>query len=189
MRRASSRQKRQLILDAAARAIALHGFHGMSMRELARETGQALASFYNYFASKEEVLLEIQLVAFEMLIANAQAALEGVTEPEQKLLAFIEQHVHYVAQHPDVMRVLVCEAGTLPPLGRSRVRRLKEGYYDLGRRIVAEVHGLGPDLEAATYGIFGMLNWTYGWYTPNRHGAPHDVARSLHKLALTGLTP
>ena len=189
MRRPESAHRRQVILDAAARAIAQRGFHGMSMRELAHETGQALASFYNYFSSKEEVLLEIQLAAFETLIARAEGALRGVSDPRERLLAFIEQHVRYVAEHADVMRVLIQEAGTLPAAGRARVRELKERYYGLGRAIVADLHGQAPDLEAATYGVFGMLNWTYGWYAPDRHGAPHEVARSLHRLALTGLSP
>ena len=179
--------RRQVILDAAASAISRNGFHGMSMRELAHETGQALASFYNYFDSKESVLLEIQLHAFATLIANAERALRGVDDARERLLRFIEQHVRYVADHPDIMRVLVHEAGTLSAPARTRVRELKERYYDLGRAIVADLHGGAADLEAVTYGIFGMLNWTYGWYAPGRHGAPDEVARSLHRLALKGL--
>ena len=54
--RPESAQKRLAILDAAARAIAEHGFHGMSMRDLAGETGQVVAGLYNYFSSKDEVL-------------------------------------------------------------------------------------------------------------------------------------
>jgi len=50
--RPDSLRKRLSILDAAARAIAERGFHGMSMRDLADERGQAVASFYNYFSSK-----------------------------------------------------------------------------------------------------------------------------------------
>ena len=33
------------ILAAAARAFAEHGYHGMSMRDLAKATGRGLASF------------------------------------------------------------------------------------------------------------------------------------------------
>ena len=44
------------ILTAAARAFAEHGYHGMSMRDLARATGRAPATLYNYFDSKEELL-------------------------------------------------------------------------------------------------------------------------------------
>jgi hypothetical protein len=94
------------------------------------------------------------------------------------------------------MRVLVQEAGTLPPRERAKVRTLKERYYDLGRAVVADVYregaqggrGESGDLERATYGTFGMINWVYGWYQKGRHGTPGEVARSLHRLALSGLS-
>ena len=47
--------RRELILDRAEELFAEHGFHGMSMRELAKATGRSPASFYNYFSSKEEI--------------------------------------------------------------------------------------------------------------------------------------
>ena len=191
--RPESAQKRLAILDAAARAIAKHGFHGMSIRDLAAETGQAVAGIYNYFSSKHEVLFEIQTSAFGTLIATAEDALRGVDSPRDRLFAFIFQHVRYAAEHADVMRVLVHEAGTLPPPERAKVRALKERYYDLGHAIVAGLYREGPkgrraDLERVTYGIFGMLNSVYGWYEPERHGTPGEVARSLHRLAISGLT-
>ena len=199
-RRPQSEQKRNAILAAAARAIAEHGFHGMSMRELARETGQALATFYNYFRSKDEVIFHIQAGAFETMIVTAEDALRGLSSPQDRLFAFIYQHVRFVAEHPDVMRVLVHEAGAVAPARRNQVRALKERYYDLGRRIVGDLfrdgcgaQGAGGgkaaqvELERITYGVFGMLNWTYGWYDPPRHGTPGEVARSLHALALCGL--
>ena len=198
--RPQSEQKRTAILEAAAQAIAEHGFHGMSMRELARETGQALATFYNYFRSKDEVIFHIQSGAFETMIVTAEDALRGLTSPQDRLFAFIYQHVRFVAGHPDVMRVLVHEASAVAPARRNQVRTLKERYYDLGRRIVGELfrEGCGAqgaagskagqlELERITYGVFGMLNWAYGWYDPSRHGTPGEVARSLHALALCGL--
>jgi TetR/AcrR family transcriptional regulator, cholesterol catabolism regulator len=191
--RPEAARKRLAILDAAARAIAEHGFHGMSMRDLAAQTGQVVAGFYHYFSSKDEVLFDIQTSAFETLIATAEDALRGVESPRERLFAFIYQHVRYVAEHPDVMRVLVHEAGTLTPRQRAQVRTLKERYYDLGRAIIADLYRGGAkggrdDLERTSYGIFGMLNWVYGWYEPARHGTPGEVARSLHRLALCGLT-
>ena len=199
-RRPQSEQKRNVILEAAARAIARSGFHGMSMRDLAGETGQALASFYNYFRSKDEVIFHIQARAFETMIATAEDALRGLAAPQDRLFAFIYQHVRFVAEHPDVMQVLVHEAASLAAPHRNQVRALKERYYDLGRGIVGELYreGCGAsgafgakanqlELERMTYGVFGMLNWTYGWYDPARHGTPGEVARSLHSLALCGL--
>ncbi|MEZ4225238.1 MAG: TetR/AcrR family transcriptional regulator [Polyangiaceae bacterium] len=178
------------ILRAAAHAVAEHGFHGMSMRELAKATGRSPASFYNYFSSKEAVLLAIQSEAFEVLLAAAEGVLSQFTDPRERLYAFVLNHVQYFAKHGDVMRVLIHEANSLAPESRAKVGSLKRRYFQLARDLV-EKH-VAPDTRAAeveriTYCLFGMLNWIYGWYQPKQHGAPSLVARSIFSVAEGGL--
>jgi AcrR family transcriptional regulator len=185
-------QNRAEILKAAARVIARQGFHGMSMRKLAQVTRRGLATFYNYFASKEEVLFELQQRAFATLIETAQESLEEIDQPERRLHVFISNHVDYFAANQDVMQVLVHEAATLPRGWRQVVRGLKEQYFRIGRDIVEAI--MNPDdaaneseIERVTYMLFGMLNWVYGWYDVSRHGDSKDVAGTIHRMALHGL--
>lgn len=184
---------RTRILEAAARAIAQRGYHGMSMRDLARSTGRGLASFYNYFPSKEDVLFSIQTRAFQTLIAAAEESLAGVEDARDRLYAFVLNHVRYFVEHPDVMRVLVHEASALPSSRRRVVREMKERYFSLALEIVGRLMANGGsrvkrcELLRTTYSVFGMLNWVYGWYEPARHGTPEDVARTIHRTALCGL--
>src|SRR6185436_13292876 len=76
---------------------------------------------------------------------------------------------------------------------RRAIRALKERYFAIGRERVAAVapRGRGREREAeldrVTFSLFGMLNWVYAWYDPARHGAPHAVARTIHRVALDGL--
>lgn len=195
---------KQDILGAAAHLLASHGYHGMSMRDLARDTGMSLANLYNYFASKEDLVFALQTRAFDTLIATSEQALEDLTAAEARLYAFILNHVRYVTTNRDVTRVLVEEAGELPPRRRRAVRGLKERYFAIAREIVAAVGdggcgvpgvtplaALGPltaaEIDRSTYNIFGMLNWIYGWHREDEHGTAQDVARSIHRLALCGL--
>lgn len=189
------------ILQAAAAAIAEHGFHGMTMRGLARATGRGLATFYNYFSSKEDVLFSLQTEAFETMTGSVQELLADVAEPVDRLYVFILNHLRYLAEHGAEMRVLVSEAAALPAGRRKTVRLLKEGYFRICRDIVAAIlaadrdspgAGSGASLdpievERVTYSMFGMLNWSYGWYDRRHHGSPEDVARSMHNLAICGL--
>lgn len=178
------------ILGAAAAAIAEHGFHGMTMRGLARATGRGLATFYNYFSSKEDVLFALQSEAFETMTHSAHEALAGVAEPVDRLYVFILNHLRYLAKHTAEMRVLVAEASALPAGRRKTVRLLKEAYFATCRDIVAAILATGLDpaeVERVTYSVFGMLNWSYGWYDPRHHGSPEDVARTIHAVAVCGL--
>lgn len=193
-------EPRERILRAAALAMAAQGFHGMSMRELARAAGMSLSNLYNYFPSKEEILFALQQEAFEVLVASAEEALHhmdgnGGATPDARLYVFVSHHVRYVAENPGVMRVLVHEAATLPPARRRTVRRLKERYFEIARGIVEElvgpaftVSGADPaELDRITYNLFGMLNWIYGWYEPEVHGPPRELARTIHRIALCGV--
>ncbi|MCX7168786.1 MAG: TetR/AcrR family transcriptional regulator [Proteobacteria bacterium] len=200
-RRLRREAQRGEILEAAAAAIAEHGFHGMSMRGLARATGKGLASFYNYFASKEDLLFSLQTEAFETMTNSVKASLEEVEEPVERLYIFMLNYLCYAAEHKSVIRVLVHEASALPAGRRKTVRLLKEGYFNICRDIVADILTAGchtpgaegatsldpAEVERVTYSVFGMLNWSYGWYDPKQHGTPQDVARTIHALAVCGL--
>lgn len=183
--------------------MAQNGYHGMTMRALARATGRSLATAYNYFSSKEEILYALQKEAFEALIGAARRALEDVASPSSRLYVFILNHISYFTAHADVMRVLIYEAGSLPPAQRRVIRRLKKAYFEIGREVIEQVliEGCGrpdaperpagqpPDgaeLERITYSLFGMLNWTYTWYEPKRHGDVAELARTMRHLILCG---
>ncbi|MEW5847459.1 MAG: TetR/AcrR family transcriptional regulator [Myxococcota bacterium] len=192
-RRDSHAQARAEILQVAARFIARHGYFGMTMRALARQRGKALASFYNHFSSKEDVLFALQTGAFQALIACARDGVALGVTAEGRLHAFILNHVTYVAENPDIMRVLVHEAGALPPRRRRVVRELKETYFGMARQIISELmhsERLPADdaeVDRSTYALFGMINWVWSWYRPRRHGSPREVARTLHRILLAGL--
>ena len=185
----------EVILEAAAVRLAREGSYGMSMRDLAGTLGCALSSVYNHFPSKDALLPELQERAFETLTASARRAMEGAPGASARLYLFIANHVRYVVEHRDVMSVLVHEAGRLGPEGRARVRARKEAYFALAHALVAELRSAGPDrasqvaVERLTYHLFGMLNWLWGWYVPDRHGEVALVARDLHALLLTRGNP
>jgi len=184
---------RTAVMRRAAVAMARHGYHGMSMRDLAKATKRSLASFYHLFESKEEILFELQRTAFESLTETAEAAIAAPRAPRERFEAFVDNHVRFFCAQPDVMRVLVVEASALPPNQRAVIRRLKQRYFKLAEHVVAELADkrsaeVDPiALERATYCVFGMLNWTFGWYEPDRHGPPEDLARTIVDCAEHGV--
>ncbi len=171
------------------------------MRDLSRASGQGLASLYVHFSSKEDILFALQSEAFDALIASAERAIAGENDPAARLHAFILSHVRFFTAHPDLMRTLVQEAAALPVEKRARIRERKEHYFETARKLIAVIVEFGcgqpgararsendeGELERATYALFGMLNWIYGWYEPNRPGPPELLARTLQRIALCGL--
>ena len=182
---------RDHILEAAALAFAEHGYHGLSMRRLAKVANRSPASFYNHFESKEDLLFCLQRDAFTDLLKSARDSVAKATKPREKLCAFVDNHVRYFAEHRSLMRVLVHEAGTLPSERRAPIRLLKEQYFALARSLVSQhIEETDPrELERITYGIFGMLNWMYAWYEPAHHGCVEELSLTLQRQVLGAVGP
>ncbi len=186
----ADRSPRAEILEAAAHQMARLGYHGMSLREIARTTGRALSTFYCHFPSKEALLQALQVESFTELIEGAREAVRTGYDPEARLRAFVLNHVRYLVQHRDRMRVLVHEARALPAEARQEVSTLKRRYFEEARGLVEAVFDAPAEREVvdgATYALFGMLNWPFGWYEEARHGSAETLARIIAGVALGGL--
>lgn len=70
--------KRAEILAAARRGFARDGFHQTAMPDIAREAGVSVGAPYRYFASKEELILELAgdafTAIFDPIVASAEPA-------------------------------------------------------------------------------------------------------------------
>ncbi len=67
---------RAVIVGAARRCFSRDGFHQTSMPDIAVEAGLSTGAAYRYFASKEELILEIARDAFHMIFEPIIALLD-----------------------------------------------------------------------------------------------------------------
>lgn len=74
------------ILDAAAELVVRHGVEALTTREIAREAGVPVASLYQYFADKEQVLLA--LAARDMEEMDAQV-IDDLTRLDELTVASV----------------------------------------------------------------------------------------------------
>jgi TetR/AcrR family transcriptional regulator, cholesterol catabolism regulator len=64
--------RREAIIDVAAQRFAQQGFHGVSMRDIAKANHSSVAALYNHFASKDELLLAVGERFFAVFIAHLE---------------------------------------------------------------------------------------------------------------------
>ena len=64
-------QTRNAILQAAHDLFVQQGYHGTSMRQIAKQAGLALGGLYNHFASKEDVFQAATISFREGVLAGA----------------------------------------------------------------------------------------------------------------------
>lgn len=178
------------LLNAAAGVFAEEGYERASMRRIAAEADVSLAGIYHYVAKKEEILFLIQLHSFESLFAGLEERLKGLSDPRQRLLSVVENHVGHFVDHMNELKVCARELETLTGEAYDTVKEKRLAYF---RQVRLVVEGLCRDQEAnldpwlATANLFGMLNWFYQWYDPARHRvSPDELAAQQAALFLDG---
>src|SRR5437899_9426982 len=89
------------ILRAAMALFRERGYHGSSMRTLARGLRMEAASLYYHFGSKQEILFAILDRTLDDLLHGVGRAVAAVDGPEARLRAAVRFHVlfHAHSQH------------------------------------------------------------------------------------------
>jgi AcrR family transcriptional regulator len=181
-------EKLQRILKQASAIFAEKGYHKASIRDISAATGISLSGLYYYFRSKEELLFLIQSHCFETILAQLRADLQGVADPAERLRILIRNHLAFFAGNMREMKVLSHEGETLDGDFGARVLEQKREYADVVQDVLA---GLAPergavDLRVATFSLFGMMNWIYTWYRPDRDVSVDCLTREMIHIFLRG---
>ncbi len=181
------------ILEKSAKLMARTGYHGASMRDLARVTGRSLSGLYHYFQGKEDLLYLINQSGFSSLLNMVDELEAAAMGPSEKLHNLICNHIGYFADHLDEMRVIVFGTQDLTSKRSRKISNLKENYRKKVQVIVGnyitDKKGYPPDtseLERKTFLLFGMMNWIFSWYSSGDHGPAQDLAEDIFNTFTRG---
>ncbi len=194
------------ILAQCAALMADQGYHGTSMRDLARTTGRSLSGLYHHFANKEELLYLINERGFSPLLANAERHLRdyrsGNGRPRARrpasaalLCDLIGAHLGYFGSHLNEMRVLMFGTQPMSSAHGEAIRQLKDRYAGIVKFAVGEYIGArreavtATEIERKTYLLFGMMNWIFGWYSFDQHGSVDALAEEIFLTFTRGCLP
>ncbi len=89
--------KRQLILDSALDLMARRGYHGVSVKDIAKEADISLGSMYTYFDSKEQLVNE--LYRHWKGVFTQFVGLAPREEPQKPLAAIPEESTRTAHKH------------------------------------------------------------------------------------------
>jgi AcrR family transcriptional regulator len=180
-------EKLESILRTAAEIFAEKGYHQASIRDIARATRVSLSGLYYYFQSKEELLFFVQDHAFGTLLNDLERLLEGVEDPQRRLRLLIENHLRFFVNNMPEMKVLTHEADSLTGEFRVRVNAMKRRLTEMVTEILTELRPASDlDLRVSTFALFGMMNWLYNWYRPDRDVPVERLADEISRLFLGG---
>ncbi len=187
--------KRERLLDAASELMARQGYDQTTIRDVARVTRFSLSGMYYYFKSKDDLLFQIQHRTFSVLLERQQAISDEDAAPREKLQRLVENHLHFYTEKTNEMKVCAFELESLEGEFYESVRRLRAEYFKILAGVVRDLLPAGmtePHRERLvrhyTLFMFGMLNWIFTWFEPERDGPVAELGHEMIDLVLPGLT-
>jgi len=169
MAKAPPVDKRRQILDAAIRVFARQGFHATRVADIADEAGVAYGLVYHYFRSKDEVLDELFVERWSLLLTAIEEADRTGETPRAKLsavAAFIIDSYHH---DPELMKVIIVEVTRAAnSFGRTHLEQIRRAYESIAK-IVADGQEAGAfrrdvDPVFASMSFYGAIEQLLsGW--------------------------
>jgi AcrR family transcriptional regulator len=104
-----STSTQDLILDAAERLFARHGFTATTIKQIGKEAAVNPALLYYYYDSKETLYRAMLQRILAQLLARGTDAIERAATPTDRIRAFIRAQAKLLGEHPHFPQLLVRE--------------------------------------------------------------------------------
>lgn len=174
---------RRRILEVGLSFFAREGFHGTSIRDLARALELQPSALYVHFPSKEHLLAELVRLGHELHHDALRRALEGAgDDPEAQLRAVVRAHTLMHATRPQLAVVVNEEMHALPPELAAPGLALRRKSTELLLQVVERFHVPQPEVVAAAIGAIGLR--VPFWFQPSRKLSAEALADLHADLAL-----
>jgi AcrR family transcriptional regulator len=131
-----AQSRRNQVLQAAAVCFARSGFHGASMAEISKEAGMSAGHIYNYFDSKEAIVMAFVDLEAEHVTAQLRE-LESRDDPLQSMIEEAPRHIdeNLDPQYFQLPMEMFAEAARNPKIAEA-VRAADQAAMDRFRPII-----------------------------------------------------
>ncbi|MHC3126030.1 TetR family transcriptional regulator [Brevundimonas sp. GN22] len=168
--------RRGEILAAAEQIFVAHGYEGATIRKIAEAVGLSSTALYLHFKDKAEILNEICLRAFSMLLERQVAMSEAEPDPEARLRGLMIGYVQFGFENANAYRLAFMTPTILSEDGSEPVSRkvAAELFQKFENGVAAAVEGcVEPDrvralaqvLWASIHGLVSIIitKPQFGW--------------------------
>jgi AcrR family transcriptional regulator len=187
-RTAKSEETRRALLDAAARRFAEHGYHETSVPDIVQAAGVGHGTFYEYFASRRDILLALTRPITEA--AERRPALKSQDLGDRirsEIFWYLSDHV----EHLELSKVWHAASNFDPEIAETRRRERARRVERVRKGIESADVRSDIDPAVAAAALVAMLEeFTHRWFVegdgPGR--SAHDVVAAAETLGTLWLS-
>jgi AcrR family transcriptional regulator len=189
-----SKTVKNRIVELSIQLFESKGFSETSIQDVVDALGVTKGTFYYYFDSKEQLLMDIHSKYIDELLLKQQKLF---ADPDKtytdKLFGTIELLVKEIKLNGHMARVFFREMRNLNQENITVIKKKREEFRLNLQKIIElgiENGEFRQDLRAdmITFGILGMCNWSYNWFNPDGPVSEQELIKTFMEMVLHGIS-
>lgn len=176
------------VLDAALQEFLLTGYHGSSVRDIARRCGMSVSGLYHHYASKQDMLVRILDLTMTDLLWRSRAARAQGRDPVERISLLVECLALFHTRRWELGFVGASEMRSLESRNRRRIAEMRTAQ----QRMVDEEINAGvaqgrfgtPRPHEAARAVVTMCTALPQWFRMDGPLNPEEIAAHYVEFAL-----
>ena len=192
-------ERHQTVLRAAAATFRDMGYQAAKLGDVADRAGINRSSIYYYFATKEDILIELISGPLERNLGRMEALMRTPIPIKEKVVRTIgDLMASFDAEYPALSIYFEERFERLLADSTSEAHRvmlaMERRYMQLWRQLLEEGRRSGElsfegSAKIASFAVLGVIVYTSRWYRARGELSAPEVGELYSKLLLQGLLP
>lgn len=189
-RRMPRAQRERQMIAVAEEIFAERGYQASSMDEIAERVGVSKPMIYEYFGSKEGLLVACIRQARAELLATTMTAVEGIASAEDALRGGLVAFFAFIDSHRRSWEVLRQEAAVAGQAAMDEIEGIRQQQTEVNSALFASFMPDVParELEAYAEIVVGSCERLATWYVGRDDVTAEDAAAILMRMLWSGLS-
>jgi TetR/AcrR family transcriptional regulator, cholesterol catabolism regulator len=182
-------RRRKEIFDASVHLFLEKGFNETSLREIAKAAGIGKSTLYDYFKSKDEILVSYFENEIQKITERAQEIARQDSNISEKIRRIMQMHLEYLVDNKNFYLKLMIAAQTLPLGSQEQISAKRHAYQDMLRALIeegirkGELRPINPLLAARS--VFNLLATAV--FTSRPTGTPEEMLEDAFDIFFHGI--
>lgn len=175
------------LLQAATSAFSEHGFHRTSVAAICRHAHLANGTFYQYFANKESIYLELVADTSDELLAHLSDRISADAPIHAQLIDALRAYWQFIETHSERHQIMREAEFVRLDVSQSFYRRLAAFYQSLLQQDPTGVPVTALETEALAYSLIGLSEFIALRYLIWQRAFSTEIVETIDQLLCCGV--
>ncbi len=181
------------ILQQSIALFEKNGFSETSIQDIVNMLGVTKGTFYYYFTSKEQLLMQIHLQYIDNILEQQRRIIDHSDKSwKEKLFDVVYMLIHQIESHGASARIFFRELINVKGDFLNKILAKRDQFRFNFQYLIEQGIANGEfrdDLPAdmMTFAVLGACNWSYMWFKPEGPVLDNEVACIFVEVFLNGM--